>query len=114
MLRSLRFTAAALVLAAAAGCQRGAYRPTAHFTPATSQPVGKTQAEDLAMVALIRPYHDKVTAEMRGVLGTAPLALAKKPGESPLTKREVVAFPRSRERGPIEACSTVKEIPAFR
>ncbi len=84
MLRSLRFTAAVLALAAAAGCQRGAYQPTSHFAPVTSQPVAKTQAEDAAVAALIRPYHDKVTAEMQVVLGTAPEALTKKPGESPL------------------------------
>ena len=83
MLRSLRFTAAALALAAA-GCQRGPYQPTARLAPTTSQPVGKTQAEDPAVAALIRPYHDKVAAEMQAVLGTAPEALNKKPGESPL------------------------------
>ena len=80
-----QLVASSLLLAlVAAGCQRGPYRPTAHFAPATSQPVGKSQAEDPAVAALIRPYHDKVTAEMQGVLGTAPVALAKKSGESPL------------------------------
>ena len=58
--------------------------PTAHFAPITSQPVGKTQPEDPAMAALIAPYHDKVTSQMAEVLGTAPVALTKNPGESPL------------------------------
>ena len=84
MPRSFRFAAAALVFAAAAGCQRGTYQPAAHFAPVTSQPVGKTQADDPAVAALIRPYHDKVAAEMQAVLGTAPVALTKQAGESPL------------------------------
>ena len=69
---------------ALAGCQRAAYQPTAHFAPVTSQPVGKTQVEDPAIAALIAPYHDKVTSQMQEVLGTAPVALVKSPGESPL------------------------------
>ena len=73
-----------MALALAPGCQRAAYTPTAHFAPVTSQPVGKTQAEDPAIAALIAPYHDKVTAQMTEVLGTAPTALVKSPGESPL------------------------------
>ena len=73
-----------LALAIVAGCQRAAYAPKAHFAPITSQPVGKTQAEDPAVAALIAPYHDKVTAQMTEVLGTAPEALVKSPGESPL------------------------------
>jgi len=71
-------------LAVAPGCQRAAYVPTAHLAPATSQPVGKTQAEDPAIAALIAPYHAKVTAQMQEVLGTAPEALVKSSGESPL------------------------------
>lgn len=73
----------ALALTAPA-CQRAAYVPTAHFVPVTSQPVSKTQAEDPAMAAIIKPYHDKVTAQMAEVLGTAPVALVKNTGESPL------------------------------
>lgn len=73
-----------MLLALTTACQRGAYTPTAHFVPATSQGVGKTQAEDPAIVALIAPYHDKVTAQMTEVLGTAPAAITKNPGESPL------------------------------
>ncbi|MBJ6110079.1 5'-nucleotidase C-terminal domain-containing protein [Hymenobacter sp. BT523] len=67
------------------GCQRAAYAPTARFAPVTSQPVGKTQAEDPAAAALIAPYHDKVTAQMTEVLGTAPQPLTKGPGENPLS-----------------------------
>ena len=66
------------------GCQRVAYAPKAHFAPVTSQPVGKMQAEDPAIAALIAPYHDKVAAQMQEVLGTAPVALVKSSGESPL------------------------------
>ncbi|WP_210519557.1 5'-nucleotidase C-terminal domain-containing protein [Hymenobacter terricola] len=72
-------------LALSPGCQRAAYVPKAHFAPVTSQPVSKTQAEDPAIAALIAPYHDKVTAQMTEVLGTAPTALVKSPGESPLS-----------------------------
>lgn len=74
-----------LALALATGCQRAAYAPTTHFAPATSQPVGKTQAEDPAIVAIIAPYHDKVTAQMTEVLGTAPQPLTKNPGENQLS-----------------------------
>ena len=73
-----------VLLAAAPACQRAAYAPAARFAPVTSQPVGKTQAEDPAIAALIAPYHDKVTAQMQEVLGTAPVALVKSAGESPL------------------------------
>ena len=84
---SRRLVAAPLLVALAltAGCQRAAYAPTAHFVPVTSQPVAKTQAEDPAIAALIAPYHDKVTAQMTEVLGTAPEALTKSAGESPLS-----------------------------
>ena len=83
---SFRSAFAPLLLAftLAAGCQRAAYAPTAHFVPVTSQPVGKIQAEDPAIAALIAPYHDKVTAQMTEVLGTAPQPLTKGPGENPL------------------------------
>ena len=66
-------------------CQRAAYVPKASFAPVTSQSVSKTQPEDPAVVALIAPYHDKVTSQMQEVLGTAPVALVKAPGESPLS-----------------------------
>ena len=77
------FPIVALVLAT--NCQRAAYTPTARFAPVTSQPVGKTQTEDPAAAALIAPYHDKVTSQMQEVIGTAPSALLKGPGESPLS-----------------------------
>ena len=87
LLNSLRAASAPLLLgllALAASCQRAPYAPTARFAPVTSQPVGKTQAEDPAIAALIAPYHDKVTAQMQEVLGTAPAPLVKNAGESPL------------------------------
>ena len=84
---SLRTALAPLLLslALATGCQRAAYAPKAQFVPITSQPVGKTQAEDPAIAALIAPYHDKVTAQMTEVLGTAPQPLTKGPGENLLS-----------------------------
>ncbi|MBO2011525.1 5'-nucleotidase C-terminal domain-containing protein [Hymenobacter negativus] len=83
----IRVTLAALLLGLVItpGCQRAAYVPTARFAPVTSQPVAKTQAEDPAIAALIAPYHDKVTAQMAEVLGTAPAPLTKAPGENPLS-----------------------------
>ncbi|OGX85008.1 hypothetical protein BEN48_15315 [Hymenobacter glacialis] len=66
-------------------CQRVAYVSKASFAPVTSQPVGKTQPEDPAVAAIIAPYHDKVTSQMQEVLGTAPVALVKAAGESPLS-----------------------------
>ena len=65
-------------------CQRAPYRATAHLAPTTARPVARTIADDPAAAALIAPYHDKVTAQMTEVLGTAPAGLAKNPGESPL------------------------------
>jgi 2',3'-cyclic-nucleotide 2'-phosphodiesterase (5'-nucleotidase family) len=79
-----RLTIALGFFALLPGCQRSTYVPTAHFVPVTSQPVAKTQAEDPAIAALIAPYHDKVTSQMAEVLGTAPAALTKTPGENPL------------------------------
>ena len=85
--KNLRIALTPLVLALgiAPSCQRAAYVPTAHFVPTTSQPVAKTQAEDPAIAAIIAPYHDKVTAQMTEVLGTAPTPLTKAPGENPLS-----------------------------
>ncbi len=65
-------------------CQRAAYVPTAHLPPVTSQPVGKAMPDDATVAALIKPYHDKVTAQMSEVLGTSPAGIPKGPGESPL------------------------------
>ena len=84
-MRFFRLSVPALGLLLLVGaCQRAAYAPTARFAPATSVAVGKTQAEDPVAAALIAPYHDKVTSQMQEVLGTAPAALAKSSGESPL------------------------------
>ena len=79
------FTPLLLAFVVATGCQRAAYAPKVQFVPVTSQPVGKTQAEDPAIAALIAPYHDKVTAQMTEVLGTAPQPLVKNAGENPLS-----------------------------
>lgn len=67
-----------------AACQRGPLTATAQLPPVTSQPVSKTQPDDPQAAAFIKPYHDKVVSQMQEVLGTAPVALAKNPGESPL------------------------------
>jgi 2',3'-cyclic-nucleotide 2'-phosphodiesterase (5'-nucleotidase family) len=84
-MRFLRFPVPALSLILLLGaCQRGVYVPTAKLAPATSQNVGKAQPEDPAVAALIAPYHDRVTSQMREVLGTAPLALSKGAGENAL------------------------------
>ncbi len=76
------------VLLLAAGllpaCHRAPYRPTAHLAPATSLPVSAARPADPAVEALIAPYHDQVAAQMGEVIGTAPVGLAKNPGESPL------------------------------
>ena len=72
------------LLALAGACQRAPYRATARLAPVTARPVAKTIADDPAVAALIRPYHDKVAAQMGEVLGTAPVALVKNPGESAL------------------------------
>ena len=85
MLRRLVFLLLPLgSLAVTPACQRATYAPKAHFAPVTSQIVGKTRPEDPAIAALIAPYHDKVTSQMAEVLGNAPEALTKSPGESPL------------------------------
>lgn len=73
-----------LLLSVATACQRGALVATAHLPAATSQPVSSAQAPDAAAAAFIQPYHDKVVAQMQEVLGTAPVALTKNPGENPI------------------------------
>ena len=75
---------AALLSLAAAACQRAPYAATAHFAPATSQRVGPPVAPDPAVAAIIAPYHNQVTRQMREVLGTAPVPIVKTAGESPL------------------------------
>lgn len=58
--------------------------PKAHLAPTTSQPVGKALPEDPTAASLIKPYHDKVVSQMGEVLGTAPVAITKGNGETPL------------------------------
>ena len=77
-------TASLLTLALATGCQRGPLQATAHLPAATSQPVGSTIAPDAGAADYIKPYHDKVLSEMQQVIGQAPVALGKNPGENPI------------------------------
>ena len=81
-----RSTAFGLLLAVALlpACQRAAYQAQATLPAATAQPVGKNQPEDAKMAAEIAPYRQRVTEQMSVVLGTAPVALTKNSGESPL------------------------------
>lgn len=78
--------ASALVvsLLAAAACQRGPLQATARLAPSTSQPVGSAIVPDAGAAAYIQPFHDQVEKQMNQVLGTAPVPLAKNPGENPL------------------------------
>ena len=80
-----RLAAASLLgLSLATACQRGPLVATAHLPAATSQPVSSALPPDAAATELIKPYHDKVLAQMQEVLGTAPVALGKNPGENPI------------------------------
>ena len=74
------FTAVAL----APACQRAAYQPKAQLAPVTARPVDQNAPEDAKMTAEIAPYHQRVAAQMNEVLGTAPVAITKNAGESPL------------------------------
>ena len=83
MIRYFRPAAAgffALLLATA--CQRGPLQATAHLPTTTSQPVGNTIVPDAGAADFIKPYHDKVLAQMQEVIGTAPVALTKNSGEN--------------------------------
>lgn len=81
---ALRFRAAALAwLLAAGACQRGGYQPTAQ-PGTTAQPVTAAQPADPQVEAVVAPYRQKVKQQMDEVIGTAPEALRKNPGESPL------------------------------
>lgn len=73
---------AALTLAPA--CQRAAYvaRPT--LAPTTAQPVALALTPDPKIAALIEPYQQQVTRQMTEVIGSAPVAITKNAGESPL------------------------------
>ena len=75
---------AGVLLALASACQRGSYQATAHLPAATSQPVGSAIVPDAGAVAYIQPYHDKVLGQMQEVIGSAPVALSKNPGENTL------------------------------
>jgi len=84
----LRSHVAALSLLAAVAlapaCQRAGYVARPQLAPVTAQPVGKALADDATAAATIAPYRQKVTEQMSTVLGTAPAAILKNPGESPL------------------------------
>lgn len=77
----LAVLAASLLLGA---CQRGPLQATAHLPATTSQPVGQAIVPDAGAAAYIQPYHEQVEREMNQVLGTAPVAISKGPGENPL------------------------------
>lgn len=72
-------------LALASACQRAAYQPKAQLAPVTGMPVGKSIPEDPTAAATIAPYRQRVTEQMTAVLGTAPVAITKGAGESPLS-----------------------------
>ncbi|MCC3157268.1 5'-nucleotidase C-terminal domain-containing protein [Hymenobacter sp. 15J16-1T3B] len=79
-----RFRGAALVLLlAATACQRGALQPKAQLTT-TAQPVTAAQPADPKVEAVVAPYRLKVKQQMDEVIGHAPEAIRKNPGESPL------------------------------
>jgi len=86
MMRLLRPAAAGLfALLVATACQRGPLTATAHLpATTTSQPVSNAVVPDAGAEAFIKPYHDKVLAQMQEVLGMAPIALGKNPGENPI------------------------------
>jgi 2',3'-cyclic-nucleotide 2'-phosphodiesterase (5'-nucleotidase family) len=74
---------AAVLGLATAACQRGPLQATAHLpATSTSQPVGRDIVPDAGAADIIKPYHDKVLAQMQEVLGVAPVALSKNPGEN--------------------------------
>jgi len=79
---------AALSLLAAltvtSACQRNGYVAKATLQPVTAQPVGPGLPDDATAAATIAPYHQRVTDQMATVLGTAPAAITKNSGESPL------------------------------
>ncbi|GAB3834934.1 5'-nucleotidase C-terminal domain-containing protein [Hymenobacter jeollabukensis] len=78
-----RGAALALLLAATAACQRGALQPTAQLTN-TAQPMTAAQPADPKVEAVVAPYRLKVKQQMDEVIGHAPEAIRKNPGESPL------------------------------
>ncbi|GAA4375552.1 5'-nucleotidase [Hymenobacter koreensis] len=81
---SLRRLALGLVVGASSlsACQRAGYQPTLGTTVAET--VGGTQPIDPQAEAVIVPYRERVQQQMSEVIGTAPVALRKNQGESPL------------------------------
>jgi 2',3'-cyclic-nucleotide 2'-phosphodiesterase (5'-nucleotidase family) len=81
-----RFAALSLLaaLAFSSACQRASYVAKPSLLPVTAQPVSKTLADDPTAVATIAPYQQRVTEQMTAVIGTAPVAMLKNSGESPL------------------------------
>jgi 2',3'-cyclic-nucleotide 2'-phosphodiesterase (5'-nucleotidase family) len=80
--RPITATAGLVILALASACQRGPLQAAAHLPSSTSQPVSRDIEPDAGAAAIIQPYHDKVLAQMQEVLGVAPVALSKNPGEN--------------------------------
>ncbi|TYZ08615.1 hypothetical protein FY528_12110 [Hymenobacter lutimineralis] len=78
------FGAALACISLTAGCQRPFYQATVQLAPVTAQPVSKQLPADPKAEATIAPYHQKVEETMSAVLGNAPAAITKNPGESPL------------------------------
>ncbi len=68
----------------AAACQRGPLQATARLAPVTSQPVGQAIAPNAGAANYIKPFHEQVERQMQVVIGTAPAALGKNPGENPI------------------------------
>ncbi|GAA3999788.1 hypothetical protein GCM10022408_08480 [Hymenobacter fastidiosus] len=72
------------VLSLSSACQRASYVAKPRLAPVTAQPVGKALPDNAQAAATIGPYRRQVTEQMTTVLGTAPVAITKNPGESPL------------------------------
>jgi 2',3'-cyclic-nucleotide 2'-phosphodiesterase (5'-nucleotidase family) len=72
------------VVAVLSACQRGGYVAKPTLAPVTLQPVGKTLPDDPTAATTIAPYRQRINEQMTAVLGTAPVALTKNSGESPL------------------------------
>lgn len=95
----------ALLLAAATACQRGAFQPKAQLSGDTAHLVAADQPADPQVEAVVAPYRQRVKQQMDEVIGHAPEAIRKNPGESPLANfaGDVQRERASRELGqPIE------------
>ena len=73
-----------LAALAVAGCQPRAYQATIRPAPVSTEQVTASAPVDPAVEALVAPYRQQVEAQMHEVLGTAPVAINKNNGESPL------------------------------